>query len=190
VLFSIAEDLRQMEVQVDVDEADVGKVKEGQDATFAVDAYPDRRFSARIRELRYGSEVVQGVVTYKAVLSTDNSELLLRPGMTATAEIAVQRVAQALLIPNAALRFSPPVQTEPDERGGLLQKLLPGRPRFRAASRREDTGTSRTVWVLRDGEPSPIVIAIGASDGKRTEVLKGGISEANAVITDTVAIRR
>jgi HlyD family secretion protein len=82
------------------------------------------------------------------------------------------------------------VQTEPDERGGLLQKLLPGRPRFRAASRREDTGTSRTVWVLRDGEPSPIIIAIGASDGKRTEVLKGGISEANAVITDTVAIRR
>jgi HlyD family secretion protein len=81
VLFSIAEDLRQMEVQVDVDEADVGKVRQGQDATFTVDAYPDRRFSARIRELRYGSEVVQGVVTYKAVLSTDNSELLLRPGL-------------------------------------------------------------------------------------------------------------
>ncbi|HWE20862.1 MAG TPA: efflux RND transporter periplasmic adaptor subunit [Hyphomicrobiaceae bacterium] len=190
VLFSIAEDLRQMEVQVDVDEADVGKVRQGQDATFTVDAYPDRRFSARIRELRYGSEVVQGVVTYKAVLSTDNSELLLRPGMTATAELAVQRVEQALLIPNAALRFSPPMQTEPDERGGLLQKLLPGRPRFRAASRREDTGKSRTVWVLRNGEPSPIVIAIGASDGKRTEVLKGGLSEANAVITDTIAIRR
>jgi HlyD family secretion protein len=85
VLFTIAEDLTQMEVQVDVDEADVGRVKEGQQGTFSVDAYPDRKFQARIRELRYGSEVVQGVVTYKAVLSTENPDLLLRPGMTATA---------------------------------------------------------------------------------------------------------
>ena len=111
VLFTIAEDLTQMEVQVDVDEADVGKVKEGQQGQFSVDAYPDRRFQARIRELRYGSEVVQGVVTYKAVLSTDNAGLLLRPGMTATAEIIVQQVAQALTVPNAALRYAPPCQS-------------------------------------------------------------------------------
>jgi HlyD family secretion protein len=188
VLFSIAEDLRQMEVQVDVDEADVGKVKEGQRATFSVDAYPERKFSAQIRELRYGSEVVQGVVTYKAVLSTDNGELLLRPGMTATAEIAVQHVEQALLIPNAALRFAPPAAEETS--GGLLSRLLPGRPRFRAASRREDTGNSRTVWMLRDGTPMAVDIGIGASDGKRTEVLKGELSEAHAVITDAAANRR
>jgi HlyD family secretion protein len=190
VLFSIAEDLRQMEVQVDVDEADVGKVKEGQDATFSVDAYPERRFAARIRELRYGSEVVQGVVTYKAVLSTDNGELLLRPGMTATAELAVQHVEQALLIPNAALRFSPPAQAEPEKGGGLLRKLLPGRPQFRAASRREETGASRTVWVLRDGQPSAVAIGIGTSDGKRTTVVTGELAEADALITDAVAIRR
>ena len=96
VLFTIAEDLAKMEVQVDVDEADVGKVKEGQKATFTVDAYPDRKFSAEIRELRFGSEVVQGVVTYKAVLTTDNTELLLRPGMTATAEIVVEKVDDAV----------------------------------------------------------------------------------------------
>jgi HlyD family secretion protein len=190
VLFSIAEDLRQMEVQVDVDEADVGKVREGQDATFSVDAYPERKFSARIRELRYGSEVVQGVVTYKAVLSTDNGELLLRPGMTATAELAVQHVEQALLIPNAALRFSPPAQGEADKGGGLLRKLLPGRPQFRAASRREEAGAGRTIWVLRAGEPRAVAIGIGASDGKRTALLTGELSEADAVITDTVAIRR
>jgi HlyD family secretion protein len=190
VLFSIAEDLRQMEVQVDVDEADVGKVGEGQEATFFVDAYPERRFSARIRELRYGSEVVQGVVTYKAVLSTDNAELLLRPGMTATAELAVQHVERALLIPNAALRFSPPTQSESDKSGGLLQKLLPGRPQFRPASRREEAGPDRTVWVLRDGQLSAITIRIGASDGKRTEVMKGDLAEGQAVITDTVTIRR
>jgi HlyD family secretion protein len=179
-----------MEVQVDVDEADVGKVKEGQDATFSVDAYPERRFAARIRELRYGSEVVQGVVTYKAVLSTDNGELLLRPGMTATAELAVQHVEQALLIPNAALRFSPPAQAEPEKGGGLLRKLLPGRPQFRAASRREETGASRTVWVLRDGQPSAVAIGIGTSDGKRTTVVTGELAEADALITDAVAIRR
>lgn len=189
VLFSIAEDLRQMEVQVDVDEADVGKVSEGQKATFSVDAYPERRFSAQIRELRYGSEVVQGVVTYKAVLSTDNAELLLRPGMTATAELAVQHVERALLVPNAALRFSPPTDADSGQ-GGLLQKLIPGMPKFRTASRREETGPDRTVWVLRDGQLTAIAIRIGARDGKRTEVLKGDLAEGQAVITDAVATRR
>ena len=122
ILFTIAEDLKQMEVQVDVDEADVGKVKEGQQATFSVDAFPDRKFQARIRELRYGSEVVQGVVTYKAVLSTDNSDLLLRPGMTATAEIIVQQVTKALTVPNAALRYSPPSRSS-EQKTSLLRKL-------------------------------------------------------------------
>ena len=89
VLFSIAEDLKKMEVRVDVDEADVGKVKVGQSATFSVDAYPDRSFPATIRDVRFSSETIQGVVTYKAILDIDNSELLLRPGMTATAEIKV-----------------------------------------------------------------------------------------------------
>lgn len=190
VLFTIAEDLRQMEVQVDVDEADVGKVKEGQRATFSVDAYPARRFSAQIRELRYGSEVVQGVVTYKAVLSTDNADLLLRPGMTATAEIAVEHVEQALLIPNAALRFSPPMQTEADKGNGLLRKLMPGRPLFRPATKRDGNDTSRTVWKLRNGVPTAVAIGVGASDGKHTVVLKGDLTEAQAVIVDAVAGRR
>ena len=116
VLFTIAEDLQQMEVQVDVDEADVGKVRRASRPASAVDAYPDRRFPAVIREVRFASETVQGVVTYKAVLTVDNSELLLRPGMTATAEIGVQDVTDALLVPNAALRFSPPSTTSGAER--------------------------------------------------------------------------
>ncbi len=127
-LFTIAEDLTQMEVQVDIDEADVGKVREGQHGTFTVDAHPDRKFQARIRELRYGSEVVQGVVTYKAVLSTDNSALLLRPGMTATAEIVVQQVTNALTVPNAALRYAPPTRQSSGQGTSLLRRLLPGRP--------------------------------------------------------------
>ena len=141
ILFTIAEDLTQMEVQVDVDEADVGKVKEGQQGTFTVDAYPDRKFQARIRELRYGSEVVQGVVTYKAVLSTDNSELLLRPGMTATAEIIVQQVPRTLTVPNAALRYAPPTQSA-EQKTSLLacSDFCRGRPPFRPASQREEGG--------------------------------------------------
>jgi HlyD family secretion protein len=184
VLFSIAEDLTQMEVQVDVDEADVGKVEEGQTATFTVDAYPNRRFPATIRELRFASETVQGVVTYKAVLTVDNSELLLRPGMTATAEIIVDEVQDALLVPNAALRFSPPAETSDSEKGGFLGGLLPGPPRFRAASAPEETGPVRQVWMMRDGAPVAVAIVTGATDGNRTEVKEGEIEAGEAVIID------
>jgi HlyD family secretion protein len=188
ILFTIAEDLTQMEIQVDVDEADVGRVKEGQRGTFSVDAYPDRKFQARIRELRYGSEVVQGVVTYKAVLSTDNSGLLLRPGMTATAEIVVQQVSQALTVPNAALRFAPPAK-QASEQTGLLGRLLPGRPSFRAASRRDEAGPRRKVWIVQNGEPVAIPVVIGVSDGQRTEIVKGEIGEGQSVIVDSATKR-
>jgi HlyD family secretion protein len=184
VLFTIAEDLRRMEVQVDVDEADVGKVQEGQLASFSVDAYPDRRFPAVIRELRYASETVQGVVTYKAVLTVENAEMLLRPGMTATAEIGVQDVTGALLVSNAALRFTPPAQPVAQS-GGLLKRLMPGMPQFRPASQREAGGPSRAVWMLRDGVPVAVPVTVGASDGKRTEILQGEIGEGSAVIVDT-----
>ncbi len=190
VLFSIAEDLKQMEVQVDVDEADVGKVKEGQKATFTVDAYPDRKFEAEIRQLRFGSEVVQGVVTYKAVLTTDNSQLLLRPGMTATAEIAVEHIDNALLVPNAALRFSPPREDSASQSGGLLAKLLPGRPQFRPASSKEESGPNRTLWTLRNGKPVSLDVVIGATDGKRTQIVKGDIEAGLPIIVDATATKR
>jgi HlyD family secretion protein len=183
VLFSIAEDLKKMELRVDVDEADVGKVRAGQSATFGVDAFPDRKFPATIRDVRYASETTQGVVTYKAVLNIDNSELLLRPGMTATAEIKVTEVKDALLIPNAGLRYAPPAADATASRS-LLSRLLPGPPAFRAAAPREDTGPNRTVWMLRNGEPAQVNIVIGSSDGKRTEVQSGDIQVEQAVIVD------
>jgi HlyD family secretion protein len=187
-LFTIAEDLTQMEIQVDVDEADVGKVREGQHGTFAVDAHPDRKFQARIRELRYGSEVVQGVVTYKAVLSTDNTALLLRPGMTATAEIVVQQVSKTLTVPNAALRYAPPTQRA-SERTSLLRRLLPGRPPFRAASQRDDSGPSRRVWMVKDGAAVPVPVLIGVSDGQRTQIIQGEIVEGQSVIVDSTTAK-
>ena len=131
-----------MELQVDVDEADVGKVRNGQNASFAVDAYPERRFPANIRDLRFASETIQGVVTYKAVLNVDNAELLLRPGMTATAEIKVTETTDALLVPNGALRFTPQAASGADNRS-FLSRLLPGRPAFRPPSKREE-GAGRT----------------------------------------------
>jgi HlyD family secretion protein len=183
VLFSIAEDLKQMEVQVDVDEADVGKIRVGQDASFAVDAFPDRKFPATIRDLRYASETIQGVVTYKAVLNIDNSELLLRPGMTATAQIRVIEVKDALLIPNTALRYTPPVADTASDQS-FLRRLLPGPPPFRPSSQREETGANRTVWVLRNGEPQEVKIVIGPSDGKRTEVQRGALQVGEVLIID------
>jgi HlyD family secretion protein len=185
ILFTIAEDLTKMEVRVDVDEADVGKVRERQKASFAVDAYPDRRFDAEIRELRYGSEVVQGVVTYKAVLTTDNSELLLRPGMTATAEIVVAEVHDVLTVPNAALRFIPPT-AEPQDQRSFLQKLVPGPPRLRKPSGAEQSqGPERKVWIVRNGAPEARAVTIGATDGKRTEILKGELETGEGVIVDS-----
>jgi HlyD family secretion protein len=183
VLFTIAEDLKQMEVRVDVDEADVGKVQVEQRATFSVDAYPGRRFPAQITLLRFASETVQGVVTFKAVLAIDNSELLLRPGMTATAEIIVTEIAEAVLIPNAGLRYFP-ATPEPAANRSLLQRVLPGPPPFRAASERQETGNSRTVWVLRNGDPVPVKIVIGASDGKFTAVEAGDLQPGQTLIVD------
>lgn len=189
VLFSIAEDLAQMEVQVDVDEADVGKVKEGQSATFTVDAYPDRRFPARIRELYFASEVVQGVVTYKALLTVDNSDLLLRPGMTATAQIVVQEVKDALLVPNAALRFSPPADVASQQKTSFLRSVLPGMPRFRPASEKETAGPDRRVWIVRDGTAAAVPVVAGATDGKHTEIVNGEIAPGQAVIMDIATVR-
>ena len=175
-----------MELRVDVDEADVGKVRVGQSASFTVDAFPDRKFPATIRDVRFASETIQGVVTYKAVLNIDNSELLLRPGMTATAEIKVTEVKDALLIPNAALRYAPPV-TETATNRSLLSRLLPGRPRFRPSTLHNETGNNRTVWVLQNGEPKQIKIVVGSSDGKNTEVQSGDVKAGQALIVDQTA---
>lgn len=183
-LFTIAGDLREMELQVSIDEADVGQVAVGQTATFTVDAFPDQRFPAEITSIRYASETVNDVVTYKGILSVANDELLLRQGMTATADIVVQSVEDGLLIPNAALRYSPPAtQTETAEGGsGVFSLFRP--PRMAPASAPEPTGSERTIWLLRDGQPVAVNIEIGSSDGQNTVILKGDVKEGDRVITD------
>lgn len=187
VLFTLAEDLAQMELIVDVDEADIGKVQEGQKAVFRVDAYPQRIFEARIKQTRYGSKTVSGVVTYETVLTVDNRELLLRPGMTATAEITVQKVQNAVLIPQAALRFIPAVEEKKEQPSkGLVSSLLPRPPRPSERPPQEINlyKKEQTVWVLKEGKPQAVSILIGASDGNMTEVVAGEIKPGMPLIID------
>lgn len=190
-LFTLAEDLTQMELQVDVDEADVGQVREGQEATFTVDAYPDRSFPASITQVRYGSETTDGVVTYKTVLKVDNSSLALRPGMTATAVITVNKRDAVLLIPNAAMRFLPVAKTSTGlTRGrGLVGMLLPGPPRM-SSSRTVEPDTNRKeqqVWSVRDGQLVALSITKGLTDGLHTEVLDGEVEAGMELVTDELS---
>lgn len=191
VLFTIAQDLTRMELHVDVDEADFGKIGKGQEATFTVDAYPDRIFQAKVTEVRYSPKEVQGVVTYETLLNVDNPDLSLIPGMTATAEIIVKEVTGALLIPNAALRFSPPPASMEEKKTntGLLGALLPRRPRRKPSREGSDErwkSNQRVVWILEDKKPVQVPITIGDTDGIVTEVLTGEIKEGLPLITEMV----
>jgi len=187
ILFTLAEDLTQMELHVDVDEADVGQVINGQAATFTVDAHPGRTFPARITQVRYGSQTVNGVVTYKTVLNVDNSDLSLRPGMTATADITINKVENAILVPNAALRFIPPVkEKEAPSNGSLINMLLPRRHGPPSKQRNDSTANNKLqhVWMLRDGKLLSIAVGIGATDGRMTEVTSGDIDPGMPLAVD------
>ncbi|SNR86302.1 efflux RND transporter periplasmic adaptor subunit [Puniceibacterium sediminis] len=184
VLFTIAEDLSKMELQVDVSEADIGRIKAGDTATFSVDAYDEQTFPAVISMVRFASETIDGLVTYKAILSIDNEALLLRPGMTATADITVAEFDDVLVVPNAALRFAPPqvVEDTEDEKsggGGLLGLLIPSRE-----GEDDRVRSARTVWVLRDGVAAEVPVEKGDTDGRMTRILSGEIAEGDLVIVD------
>lgn len=163
VLFKLAEDLTHMELNVDVDEADVGQVQEGQDAVFTVDAYPNQSFPARLKLLHYASQMVEGVVTYQGVLEVDNKDLLLRPGMTATADITTQKVDSAIVVPNSALRFTPP---------GITRSQIP---------------ETKVVWTLKDGEPVAIPVKTGLTDGLKTQIISGEVTPGMPLLIDIIS---
>lgn len=188
-LFTVAEDLRQMDLKVDVDEADVGSVKEGQSATFTVDAYPGREYSARVTRVAYGSTTKNNVVSYSTVLKVKNDDLSLRPGMTGTAEIATVTRENALLVPNAALRFTPSTTASAAPSRGLIGSIMPGPPPDNSSQRMVTTvkGNSQQVWTLANGAPLAIPVTIGVSDGTLTEIVAGNLKEGMLVITDNVS---
>jgi HlyD family secretion protein len=194
VLFTLAEDLAMMELHVDVDEADVGQIEAGQRAVFTVDAYPDRIFPAYIRQVRFGSKTVDGVVTYETILVVDNSDLSLRPGMTATADIIVKEIENAILLPNAALRYKPVNIQKADTSGNepLMSRIFP-RPRMSSPGqerdRKQTDRTKQQVWALIDGKPEPVKIVIGFTDGMMTQVIEGDIKPGMELIVDSENVR-
>jgi HlyD family secretion protein len=164
-LFTIAHDLHEMRVHARVDEADIGQIRIGQNARFAVDAYPDRAFAGQVVEIRRAPEIVQNVVTYTVVVTAKNPDLALLPGMTALVRIATTERPNALLVPNAALRFQPGI--------GASQ----------AAGTAGAEGQPARVWVRTgSGGLSSVAIGIGASDGNMTEVLAGTLAERQEVV--------
>jgi HlyD family secretion protein len=171
ILFRLAQDLTQMRLTADVDEADVGRVKEGQTATFTVEAYPDRNFDSRVVTLRNEPKTTQNVVTYQAVLAVDNKSLLLRPGMTCTATIVAETHPQVLVVPNAALRFYPPTPSQ-GPAGPPKQVGVEGDQR------------KQHVWLLEGTTPKQREVRLGASDGSFTELLSTEFAPGTKVIVD------
>ncbi|MGH7262632.1 MAG: efflux RND transporter periplasmic adaptor subunit [Candidatus Rokuibacteriota bacterium] len=173
-LFTIAQDLTQMQVDTNVDEADVGRIELGQRATFTVDSFPGQTFSGEVVQIRKAPQVVQNVVTYDVVVSAQNKELKLLPGMTANVRILVDQKPSVLKVPNAALRFRPQGM-EPD-----------GAPRDGAGQAPARGGLTARVWVLGpDGKPKPLAVQLGISDGSFTEVLDGALTEGQEIIVGT-----
>lgn len=204
VLFTLARDITQMQLKVDVDEADVGKVQDGQPATFVVDAHPKRQFRSKVVRLNNLPKTGTTVITYEGLLTVDNSERLLRPGMTATATIVTKQVKDALTVPNVALRFRPKAAAGGTSRGAGLP--VPGlgrgpggfgrgggfgpRPAGSAGADAAPRAPRDAVWVVRDGKPVRIAVEVGVTDGKRTEVKAAELAAGTEVITDVAETKK
>ena len=169
-LFSIAQDLTKMQIDTSVDEADIGKVKSGQDVSFNVDAYPDTIFTGKVAVVRNAPITVSNVVTYDVVINVNNSELKLKPGMTANVSITIETHPDVLRIPNAALRFKPSNVKEISEK---------------TQGKQGAKGTK--VWLLENGKPSPVRVTTGLSDGNYTEIIEGQIQSGQEIITDNLS---
>lgn len=169
VLFTLAEDLTKMKAIVSVDEADIGSVQEGQKVLFTVDAYSNRTFEGRITQLRLNSVIINGVVTYEAIVEVDNTALLLRPGMTASASIITETLKHVTVVPNAALRFTPPHDLDDD-------------PPEKKKHATKNNDKAHHVWVLRHNTPVRINISIGKSDGISTVVLDSKLKPTDRII--------
>jgi len=180
-LFLIAEDLTKMQVDTNVSESDIGVIREGQRATFTVDAFPDRQFTGTVTQVRNAPQNVQNVITYDVVVGAGNADLALRPGMTANVSVETGRRDDALRVPTAALRFRPHAAE-----GGTPRST--GSPGSHGASGgAKDAPAHMRVFILRDGRPAPVPLETGLSDDSFTEVTRGALNEGDPVI---VAVER
>ncbi len=192
-LLTVASDLARLRVWGYVDEADVGSVMVGQEATFTVSAFLNRTFPAQVTRVGSGSTITDNVVTYLTYLDVANDDLMLKPGMTATATIIAKRHQNVLLVPNMALRFSPSQATADSKpkQNSLLSALTPRVPSGRGARKQDEKAPTiagaKTLYVLRDGVPVAIAIKTGLSDGQMTEIVSGNLKAGMPVITDQQA---
>jgi HlyD family secretion protein len=207
-LFILAKNLGQMEVKASVDEADIGKVKQGQKVEFTVDAYPEEQFFGRVFQVRTNAVVEQNVVTYEVIIRTENKDLKLKPGMTANIDITTEVKENVLRIPNSALRFRPdkvaifpyPEEMKKEKVGKKQGVKPPGQPgpggmgEGGPVDNAEDNNGAKkksgkdesetTIWVLKGGKPESIKIKTGISDSSNIEVKSGELKEGMEVITD------
>ncbi|HPD61120.1 MAG TPA: efflux RND transporter periplasmic adaptor subunit, partial [Thermodesulfobacteriota bacterium] len=166
-LLTIAQDLTKMQIDTNVDEADIGKIAVGQDVDFTVDAYPEITFKGTVWQIRNAPIIVQNVVTYDVVIKVDNPELKLKPGMTANVSIITAIKKNVLMIPNAALRFIP------------SEKEI-----------KEKAQKGPGIWILEKGKPQRIPIVTGISDGNYTEVISGALKEGQEVIIESLTNKK
>ncbi len=178
-LFVIAEDLAKMQVDTSVAEADVGRLRAGMAASFTVDAYPSDVFRGTVRQVRNAPQTVQNVVTYDAVIDVANPDLKLKPGMTANVTFVYAQKDDVLRVPNAALRFR-----APPDLPAFSAAARPGPGGAGPGPRQMDTPDQRTVWALRDGQPVPVRVRAGISDGAFTELVDGGLQAGDRLVTD------
>lgn len=195
-LFTIAQDLTKMQIDTNIDEADIGKIKTGQDVEFSVDAYPDNTFRGIVHQVRIAPITVQNVVTYDVVIKVDNADLRLKPGMTANVSVVVAGKDSVLKVPNAALRFRPGekdgVQTAPADKGGTRPVIASVAREMGAAASGKTPGRavaarSYAVWVLEDGKPKRLPVTIGISDGTMTEISAGELKAGQEVIVESAS---
>jgi len=196
IMFTLARDLTQMQLKVDVDEADVGKVKEGLRASFVVDAYPRRQFSSQVVRLNNLPKAGTTVITYEALLSVDNSARLLRPGMTATSTIVTAEKKGVVTVPNAALRFEPP-GAAPSATAPRAQVPIPGfgrptfgggrggpRPAGSAGGAPAQRGRTESVYIVKDGKLTKVSVRVGGTDSRRTEIESAELQPGAQVVID------
>lgn len=192
-LFTLAENLEQMQVQTSVDEADIGRVRKGAQATFTVDAYPNTKFTGRVSEVRQSPVTVQNVVTYTVVLTTANPDHRLKPGMTATVSIDDETRTNVLLVPNGALRFKPPTSDGKDGPGGSPRAsgsaapspAASGQPSGDRRSGRDDGPRPVRIYTLHPSDPQKLVpheVTCGITDGTVTEIVKSDLTEGDRVV--------
>lgn len=192
-LFTIAKDLTKMKVNASIDEADIGKIKEGQEVSFTVDAYPEQNFKGKVSQIRLSPEVVQNVVSYDVIIEVSNPELLLKPGMTANVTVLVDQRVNILKVPSGAMRFRPSLEKEKKEsssksnEGMNIARNLPPSENMNP-DKMNPSGLRKTgqtaLWILnQQGKPEPVPVQTGISDGTFTQVISDNLKEGDKVIT-------